>query len=372
MLIVNFQKRIEQLLNCADVRIGGDRPWDVQVLNNKFYSKLFAKGSMGLGESYMDCWWDCDQLNRFFSKILRARLDTRIKPWTNVYHFLKARLFNLQKPLRAAQVGKRHYDIGNDLYKHMLGKRLVYSCGYWENAASLDEAQESKLDLVCRKLHLEPGMRVLDIGCGWGEMARFAAKRYKVEVVGITISKEQIKFGNELCRGLPIEIRLQDYRAMTETFDRILSLGMFEHVGYKNYRVFFRVVKRCLKENGLFLLHTIGKTHSRVRTDPWIEHYIFPNYMLPSAKQICASMEGLFVIEDWHSFGTDYYKTLMHWFKNFDKSWDAIKDDYDERFYRMWKYYLMACAGSFHARRNQLWQIVLSSNGFRGEYPSVR
>ena len=372
MTHTNLRNKLEQLLSFADIEIGGDNPWDLQIHNDKFYARLLTEGSLGLGESYMDGWWDCDRLDKFFHRILQAELDTTVKLRTVLFDILKSKLINLQKPSRAFHVGKQHYDIGNDLYQHMLDKRLVYSCGYWKNASTLNEAQENKLDLVCRKLDLHPGMRVLDIGCGWGGTARFAAEQYKVEVVGITVSEKQVQFGMELCRGLPVEIRLQDYRNLKGTFDRILSIGMFEHVGYKNYITFFRLVNRCLKDNGLFLLHTIGGNRSVTRTDPWIERYIFPNSMLPSAKQISAGIEGLFVLEDWHSFGADYDTTLMHWFRNFDKSWDVIKKEYGERFYRMWKYYLLSCAGCFRARENQLWQIVLSANGVSGGYKSLR
>ena len=366
------QGHLTELLSLADVRVNGDRPWDIHVHNEKFYGRVLTQGELGLGESYMDGWWDCDRLDKFFHRILQAELDTKVKLRTVLFDILKSKLINLQKPSRAFHVGQRHYDIGNNVYQHMLDKRLIYSCGYWKNASTLDEAQEDKLNLVCRKLDLRPGMRVLDIGCGWGGTARFAAEQYKVEVVGITVSEKQVQFGKELCRGLPVEIRLQDYRNLKGTFDRILSIGMFEHVGYKNYITFFRVVNRCLKDNGLFLLHTIGSNRSVTINDPWIERYIFPNSMLPSAKQICAGIEGLFVLEDWHSFGADYDTTLMHWFRNFDKNWDVIKEEYGERFYRMWKYYLLSCAGCFRARENQLWQIVLSANGVPGGYNSLR
>jgi cyclopropane-fatty-acyl-phospholipid synthase len=368
----NFRNKIEQLLSFADIKIGGNRPWDLQVHNDDFYARLLAEGSLGLGESYMDGWWDCDRLDKFFHRILRAELDTKVKTRTEFFEVLKSKLLNLQKPSRAFQIGQRHYDIGNNLYRYMLGERLIYSCGYWKNASILDEAQEAKLDLVCRKLGLRPGMRVLDIGCGWGGTAKFAAERYQVEVVGITVSEQQAKFGKELCRGLPVDIRLQDYRNIEETFDRILSIGMFEHVGYKNYTTFMRIVRNCLKDRGLFLLQTIGGIRSVTRNDPWIERYIFPNSMLPSAKQICSAIEGVFVLEDWHSFGPDYDKTLMEWFRNFHENWDILKEYYDERFYRMWKYYLLSCAGSFRARKNQLWQIVLSANGVPGGYRSMR
>ena len=368
----NFFHKAQQLLSFADVKIDGNRPWDTQVHNDKLYARLLAEGSLGLGESYMDGWWDCDRLDEFFHKIILAELDKKVRPWADLFDVLKTRLFNFQKSFRAFRIGKHHYDIGNKLYRLMLGEHLIYSCGYWKNASTLDEAQEAKLDLVCQKLDLQPGMRVLDIGCGWGGTARFAAERYMVKVVGITVSENQAKVGKELCQGLPVEIRLQDYRSLNGVFDRVLSLGMFEHVGYKNYPSFMRVVKRCLKEDGLFLLHTIGGNLSVPDIDLWINRYIFPNSMLPSAKQICAAIEGLFVIEDWHNFGTDYDKTLMHWFRNFHENWDKLKESYDERFYRMWKYYLMACAGSFRARRNQLWQIVLSPKGVPGGYVAPR
>jgi cyclopropane-fatty-acyl-phospholipid synthase len=254
----------------------------------------------------------------------------------------------------------------------MLDRHLIYSCAYWKDASTLDEAQEAKLDLVCRKLDLQPGMRVLDIGCGWGGTARFAAQHYRVEVVGITVSEEQMKAANELRGSLAVETRLQDYRDLDGTFDRILSIGMFEHVGYKNYRTYMRVVKDHLSKDGLFLLQTIGRNHSEITTDRWIAGYIFPNSMLPSARQICAAIEGVFVIEDWQSFGPDYDKTLMCWFRNFEENWDSIARNYGERFYRMWRYYLLSCAGSFRARQNQLWQIVLSPGGVQGGYPALR
>lgn len=368
----SFPRKVERLLAFADVEIGGDRPWDIQVHNEDVYARVLAKGSLGLGESYMDGWWDCARLDECFYRILRAELDTTVKPWAELFTLLKAKLFNLQKPSRAFRIGKHHYDIGNQLYRRMLGERLIYSCAYWENASTLDEAQEAKLELVCRKLGLRPGMRVLDIGCGWGGTAKFAAQQYQVEVVGITVSKEQATFARELCRGLPVEIRFQDYRSLEGTFDRILSVGMFEHVGQKNYVTFMRVVKRCLKQGGLFLLHTIGTNHSVARIDAWTRRYIFPNSSLPSARQICAAIEGVFVLEVWANFGADYDTTLMHWFRNLHENWDLLRKDYGQRFYRMWKYFLLSSAGAFRARKNQLWQIVLCEQGVPGGYRVIR
>ncbi|MBW3004813.1 cyclopropane fatty acyl phospholipid synthase [Candidatus Woesearchaeota archaeon] len=363
------KQTVKEYLALADITLNGNRPWDIQVHNPKFYTRVLGGGSLALGESYMDGWWDCRALDQFFYRLLKSKLDTKVKDWKQVFSVLKAKILNLQSKSRAYVVGRRHYDLGNDLYKHMLDKRMVYSCGYWERAKTLDKAQEAKLDLICKKLELKKGMKILDIGCGWGSLAKFAAEKYKVKVVGVTVSKEQVKLARKMCRGLPVEIRLQDYRKVNETFDRIVSVGMFEHVGYKNYRTYMKVVNRCLKPDGLFLLHTIGRNTASTTVDPWISKYIFPNSMLPSAKQITKASEGIFMLEDWHSFGPNYDKTLMAWHNNFVKNWHKL--NYDKRFYRMWKYYLLACAGSFRARSTQLWQIVFSKNRVKG-YECVR
>ena len=367
-----FHKKIADILSLADVEINGARPWDLQVHNSKFYTRVITSGSVGLGESYVDGWWDCEKLDEFFLKVLRANLAAKIRPWTEHVNIFRARLYNFQKRSRAFHVAQHHYDIGNDLYETMLDHRLIYSCGYWKDATTLDKAQVAKLELTCKKLNIEPGMRVLDIGCGWGGTARFIAERCGAEVVGITVSKEQAHLARESCQGLPVEIRLQDYRLLREKFDRILSIGMFEHVGYKNYSLFMRVVRDCLQPDGLFLLHTIGGNHSVAKIDPWINKYIFPNAMLPSKKQLSSAMEATFVLEDWHNFGADYDTTLMHWFRNFHDNWPQLQHRYDSRFYRMWKYYLLSCAGSFRARRNQLWQILLSPTGVPGGYRAPR
>lgn len=360
---------IERILVGAGVRVDGDRPWDIRVKDPAFYGRVLAGGSLALGESYMDGWWECEALDQFFDKILYARLDKKVKKSIAILTAaIRSRLSNRQRRSRAYEIGTRHYDIGNDLFSVMLDRGMNYSCGYWYKAATLDEAQEDKLDLICRKIGPAPGMRVLDIGCGWGGFARYAAETYGVEVVGITVSREQVRLARERCRGLPVSIELMDYRKLEGTFDRIVSVGMFEHVGERNYQAYMKVIHRCLALDGLFLLHTIGSNSTVYDTDPWINKYIFPNSMLPSAKQITTSTEGSFVLEDWHSFGHDYDRTLMAWYRNFTGNWDRIKDLYDERFYRMWSYYLLSCAGSFRARRNQLWQIVFSKKGLRGGY----
>jgi cyclopropane-fatty-acyl-phospholipid synthase len=335
---------------------------------------VLAGGSLALGDAYVDGWWDVKSLDQFFDRLLSARLQKEISfSWPLFWVAATSFLFNLQSKSRAFEVGEKHYDIGNDVYEAMLDKRMVYTCGYWRNAKNLNDAQEAKLNLVCKKIGLKKGDHVLDIGCGWGSFLQFAAEEYQAKGTGLTVSKNQAILAKDRCHGLPIEFKLQDYRDMKgQTFDHIISLGMFEHVGPKNYRTYMEKAYESLKDNGLFLLHTIGSNISVVSTDPWIEKYIFPNGILPSIKQIGKSIEGLFVMEDWHNFGADYDKTLMAWFENFDAHWDELKHNYSDRFYRMWKYYLLCMAGAFRSRNMQLWQIVLSKKGVRGGYKSIR
>ncbi|MGH8557032.1 MAG: cyclopropane fatty acyl phospholipid synthase, partial [Methylococcales bacterium] len=321
---------------------------------------------------YMDGWWSCGEIDTFVQKIYDANLPSHVRTWIDRSELLFAVLMNLQSGSRAFTVGKRHYDIDNDLYRAMLGQRMIYSCGYWRQARTLDAAQEAKLDLVCRKLFLEPGMRVLDIGCGWGGAAEFAVQRYQVEVVGVTVSEQQARVARQRCKDLAVSIELKDYKAIEGRFDRIFSLGMFEHVGFKNYPAYMRFVLEHLEENGLFLLHTIGANYSDRINNAWVDKYIFPNSMLPSIAQIGKATENLLVMEDWQNFGPDYDQTLLAWFRNFDAAWPELKDRYDQRFYRMWQYYLLSFAGAFRSRETQLWQIVFSRKGRRSRYDSPR
>lgn len=367
-----IERRVQSMLSLADVQINGTRPWDIHVRNADFYARLLSKGSMGLGESYMDGWWECEQLDEFVCRALRLDLDKQLQHAGMLWSVLKAHLLNLQNERRAWQVGREHYDLGNALFEQMLDPSMAYSCGYWRHANSLEEAQAHKLDLICQKLQLEPGMRLLDIGCGWGSLMRYAAKHYQVDCVGLTISKEQATWGRDRCSDLPVRFELMDYRNFNrdgfQKFDRITSVGMFEHVGYKNYPAFFEMAKRSLAPDGLFLLHTIGRNTSQYPLDPWMNKYIFPNGQLPSIKDISESSEAFFLTEDLHNFGADYDKTLLAWYQRFDASWPMIRAHYNERFYRMWRYYLLACAGNFRARGIQLFQLVFSHRGVSGGY----
>lgn len=368
-------KALQELLEQADVRINGSRPWDIQVHNPRVYRRVLAEWSLGLGESYMDGDWDCEQLDVLFFRLMAADLDDQVMGAARLrlaFDVLRHRLFNLQSRGRAFQVGEQHYDAGNDVFEAMLDSRMVYSCAYWAGAQDLEAAQEAKLDLICRKLQLQPGETLLDIGCGWGGLAQFAAQRYGAKVVGVTVSKEQLALANERCRGLPVELKLQDYRCLEGSFDKIVSVGMFEHVGPKNYQIYFDTARRLLKPDGLFLLHTIGSHVTTASTDPWIERYVFPNGKLPSAVEIARTVEGRFLIEDWHNFGPDYDRTLMAWAENFERAWAELAPRYGERFRRMWIYYLKCCAGFFRSKQGQLWQVVLSPRSRPGVYRSVR
>jgi len=346
----------------------GPAPDDVTVRDERLYERVLREGTLGLGESYMDGWWEAEPLDAFLFKLATARVgDAFPRSLPLLWSVLRGRLFNFQR-LRAREVGEKHYDIGNDLYAAMLDRRMVYSCGYWAEATTLDAAQEAKLDLICRKIGLQKGMRVLDIGSGWGGFLQFAAERYGISGLGVTVSKEQAALANARTQGLPVETRLMDYAALEGQFDRVVSVGMFEHVGYKNYRGFISKARQLLEPDGLFLLHSIGGNHSSTHGDPWAEKYIFPNGMLPSIAQIGAALEGQFVMEDWHNFGADYDHTLLAWRANFDAAWPTLADRYDARFRRMWRFYLSVFAALFRARQINLWQIVLSPQGVPGGY----
>jgi len=355
---------INDLFHSAGISVSGQNPWDIQIHDDRFYDRVLRDASLGLGETYMDGWWDCEEIDAFIDRVLRANLREKVeKNLRMAWYVLRAKLFNRQSREKSQEVARRHYDLGNDLYRAMLDKRLNYTCAYWKDAQNLDEAQQAKLELVCQKIGIKPGMKILELGCGWGSFAKYAAEKHGASVVGVNISKEQVSLGRELCKGLPVELRLQDYREVEGQFDAVISIGVMEHVGYKNYRTYMNVVDRCLKPGGIAFVHTIGRNNSITTGDPWTDKYIFPNGMLPSITQLGKAMEGLYVMEDWHNFGPHYDRTLMAWHANFNKAWPNLQDKYGERFRRMWNYYLLSSAGGFRSRSTQLWQIVLTRVG---------
>jgi cyclopropane-fatty-acyl-phospholipid synthase len=362
-----------ELLARADVSVNGPEPDSMQVHNDRLWERLVRERELGLGEAYMDGWWSCDQIDELLTKVLVSDARAGLKPTPMLAaHIARSTVLNLQSKRKAAANARAHYDIGNDLYEAMLDKRMVYSCGYWCDAGDLDSAQEAKLDLVCRKLQLEPGMSLLDIGCGWGGLVQYAAERHGVRAVGVSPALEQVRLARERTAGLPVEIRQAEYRELTGTFDRIVSVGMMEHVGPRNLATFFSTCDELLASGGMMLHHTIGSTLSKTFLDPFFDRYIFPGAVLPSLAQIARAVESNFVIEDVHNFGPDYDRTLMAWHANIESAWPRIGDRYDERFRRMWRYYLLSSAAGFRSRNLQLWQIVFRREGRATRYESVR
>ena len=363
---------MQALLRGSGIELNGPNPWDPQIHHRDTLSRVLARGTLGLGDSYAEGWWDCERLDEFFARAMRSGVEERLYGLDMWWAGLRARLWNLQSVARASQVAQAHYDLSPALFEAMLDPSMAYSCGYWATADTLEQAQFDKLELICRKLQLQPGMTLLDVGCGWQSLMRHAAQHHGVSATGLTISGEQAQWARDHPTQLPVQTVLSDYRLFntegSQRFDRVASVGMFEHVGHKNQQAYFSAVRRSLRDDGLFLLHTIGRHRSGEPTDPWVERHIFPNGALPSSAELAAAVEPWFVIEDWHNFGADYDRTLMAWHARFEAAWPQLAATHDERFHRQWRYYLLCCAGAFRARSNQLWQLVLSPQGVAGGY----
>lgn len=363
MLIKKMIEHISQKKG-IDVRINGDRPHDIQVHNPQFYRRVLANYSLGVGEGYMDGDWSCQDLEGMLTKCLQTFSKSEN---ASIFSGLQHRLLNMQSVIRSKKVAKEHYDIGNDLYEAMLDPYMQYSCGYWKEAGSLEEAQIAKMDLICRKLRLKKGCTVLDIGCGYGGLMKYMIDDYEVDAAGLTVSEEQQKYGTEKY-GLD-KLHLQDYRELFDyppkSYDRVVAVGPLEHVGYKNYPGFFKAARHVLKDDGIFLLHGIGGNVSVTRPDDWVDKYIFPNGMTPSISQIGKAIEGLWVMEDWHNFGPSYARTLDAWNRR-SKEFFKGSDRYSARFQRMWEFYLVGCKVVFDIRASQLWQVLLTPHGVKG------
>lgn len=349
---------VRALLARAGVVVGGGRPWDIRVRNPGFYRRVLAGGSLAAGEAYVDGWWESDRLDEFFHHVFKAGLYERFtfNPWSKL-RLQAARFFHLQ-----GRSGL-HAELGNDLFRAMLGPRMSYTCAYWKDARGLDEAEEAILELVCRKLELKPGMSVLDMGCGWGAFARYAAERHGVSVVGVDIADAQVSLGRELCKGLPVALRVQDYREVRGRFDRVVSIGLVEHLGPKDYRSCMAASALCLKADGMALVHTIGQNAAARRCDPWFDRNLFPNGAAPSLSRLAGAMEGGFVVEDVHNIGPHYDPTLLAWNENLSRRWPELSEKYGDRLYRALKFCLLSSAGVFRARRSQVFQIVMTRPG---------
>lgn len=356
---------VRELFAAAGVEVNGPAAHDITVHDERFYTKLLRSGELGMGESYIDGWWDCDALELMIDRLLRAQLHRVFKGnWRMRLGVVKAIVFNLQNERRATDSARAHYDIGNDLYQLMLDKRMQYTCGYFADTDDLDEAQEAKLDLICRKLGLEPGMRVLELGCGFGGFAIYAAEKYGVEVVGYNVSRAQLELAREMAGDLPVTFHLADYREATGKFDAVVSIGMMEHIGYKNHRTMMEVIERSMTDEAVALVHTIGSNTSRLSPERFVDRYLFPNAVSPSVAQFGNAIDGLLVLEDVHNLGEHYSPTLLAWWRNFDAGYHQLDHSvYDQRFYRLWRYYLLAASGASTSRKGQLWHWVLTKMG---------
>jgi cyclopropane-fatty-acyl-phospholipid synthase len=369
----------EQVLDAADVRVGGGRPWDLRVHDERFFDRVVAEGTLGLGESYQDGWWDCDSLDGMTARTLAAGGERVVEhTWRTALHALRARLLNLQTRRGAMAVARRHYDLDDRLYMSFLDPYNQYTCAYFTDAPAddLDGAQRAKMDLICRKLHLQEGDHVLDIGCGWGGLARWMHERHGCRVTGINIADGQLAYAQSRSPGPAVEYLHMDYRDLPtkfpRAFDKVVSVGMVEHVGWKNHRSYFRAARAATKDGGLFLLQTCGQDRSRPIADPWIDRYIFPNGCVPSPTQLATAAEGNFVLEDWQNLGAHYDPTLMHWWRRFERAWPAFRAQYGDRFFRTFRYYMQTCAGAFRARQMHLHQLVFSTHGVPGGYAARR
>lgn len=329
------------------------------------WNRFLKEGLFGLGEEYIKGNWQVERLDELIVHLIENYAHTQSKWNIRILAYLAhSVLFNPQSGRGAFVVGERHYDLGNDLYRAMLDSSMSYTCGVWRGGQSLEDAQRMKLRTICEKLELSPGMRVLDIGCGWGNFAELAAQEYGARVVGLTISKEQAQFARERCKDLPVEIRLQDYREFSEPVDRVVSIEMIEAVGRKNLGRFYDTITRSLAPGGLFVLQAISaesfNSRSNVFLDQyvlWLLRHIFPNGYLPRPSDLVGPLTKGFSVEHQESFGHDYARTLLAWKENFDRNWPSLKAKYGERFWRIWQYYLQGCRAFFLTGRCNVYQL---------------
>lgn len=378
-----FKALVTAKLAQAGITINGTNPWDLIVKDDRFYARTAIGGSLGLGDSYAEGLITCEDIGALQQRWIAADTHPPGPRWprnpAEAWIRLKMLMSNQQNIERSRDVGKFHYDIGNDLYRRMLGPTMAYSCGYWAgikyatDALALDQAQRNKYQIICEKLNLRWGMRVLEIGCGSGGFAAYAAREYGVDIVGVSISKEQIAYAQQaypdLCASGQINLQLMDYRGMYDTFgqqfDAAVSIGMFEHVGPANYAVYMKAVRDCLKPHAPFLLHTIVGNGN---PDPFMWYRIFRGGVLPLEAQMAKAAKPYFAIEHVENFGYDYYLTLKAWWNNFVAAWPELEHTYDRRFYRMWEFYLKACAALFEARRIHLQHWLLVPGGTKHGY----
>eukprot|EP00928_Gymnodinium_smaydae_P010979 TRINITY_DN14121_c0_g5_i1.p1 TRINITY_DN14121_c0_g5~~TRINITY_DN14121_c0_g5_i1.p1 ORF type:complete len:417 (-),score=86.53 TRINITY_DN14121_c0_g5_i1:242-1492(-) len=363
----------------AIVKFGGipESVFDhIEVVDSSAWYDIITKGNFGIAEGYMHGKLKVDPLPFFLSVLNGTSVGTRRKEHADVLGWvmglvalptdLLGLVTNQQTKDRSRRVTEQHYDAGNDLYERMLGPSMSYTCAYWKGAENLDQAQENKFDLIRRKLELAPGMKVADLGMGWGTAAEHMHKQAGVNVTGVSLSKEQVKWAQQNLAKPGLQFIWSDFRDHCEDpkymgyYDRVYSIGMMEHVGYKNYQTFFKCIKNLLKPDGLAVVHTIGEPDFVSAGDPFLEKYIFPGVVIPALSKVTPAFENDFILEDFQNFGHDYSRTLAAWSENSKAFFKENPTAYSLEFQRMWDYYLKMCEALFELRINQLWHFVLS------------
>lgn len=350
---------------------GQGRPVTVRLHDESLVRRILLNPDLGIGEGYMEGSFtiDDDDLHGFLALAVRNSQNAWRHPlhrflWKLRYLSRVARQYNPAG--RARRRVAHHYDLSGELYDLFLDSDKQYSCAYFRSPDdTLEQAQAQKKAHIAGKLRIEPGMRVLDIGCGWGGLALTLARDYGARVLGVTLSEEQHEVANERARaaglGNRAQFRLMDYREVEGTFDRVVSVGMFEHVGAPHYREYFRTVREKLTEDGIALIHTIGRSTPPGANSPWIEKYIFPGGYIPALSEIMTAVEKEdFISQDIEVWRLHYAQTLRHWHDRFVANEERVREIYDDRFCRMWRYYLVACEQTFRCNRQVVFQLQLA------------
>lgn len=360
-------------------QFGTGDDFKLRIKTKEALKSLLIDMSLGFGEGYMngdiEVEGDLNQVVRVGLSYIKLQKRTR----QSLFNIFKLNILQSNSRKAAKQNISHHYDLGNDFYRLWLDLKMIYSCAYFRNDHdSLEQAQMQKIDMCCRKLQLKPNERLLDIGCGWGSLLINAAKNFGVQGTGITLSKEQLEYGRQQVsqEGLEDRVHLEylDYRELAQlnkTFDKIVSVGMFEHVGKANMKHFLENARKVLRPGGLLLLHTIGKT-AEEPTDSWIRKYIFPGGYLPDLGSILHNTThlGLDFI-DCENIRVHYSKTLDKWGKRFERNEKRIRTMFDDRFFRMWRFYLTSCSASFLHGGMHVFQLLFSA-GVRNDLPLTR
>lgn len=380
-VMVSFLRKFDQYPFCLkfegkEYMIGEGKPeFTIHIKKPIPMAELMKSTSIALGEAYMDGTLEIEgdlyyALNHFLGQMGKFSTDQSA---------LKKLIFSSKSKKNQKKEVQSHYDIGNDFYKMWLDDTMSYSCGYFKNEDdTLEQAQRNKVDYLLEKLYLSKGMNLLDIGCGWGFLLIEAAKKYKIHGTGITLSKEQYKEFEKRIKAEGLEdlltVELMDYRDLPkygQKFDRVVSVGMLEHVGRGNYEEFFDCVKSVLNPGGIFVLHYISAL-KEYPGDAWIKKYIFPGGVVPSLREIMnIAGDKRFYTVGVESLRRHYNKTLLCWNKNFQKHREEVVELFDERFARMWELYLCACAATFMNGIIDLHQIIFT-NDVNNELPMTK